>query len=380
MLNILSILLLMMNIVVPAPVPAPPAAPRPGVHRFAMAGDGQTQTTIITTTDNNRTVRIEVRGDNDISASIDGVAVPPERVVREGDTVRVLDEKGATIATFSVAGGRGGVWATAPQVFRGVVGPRPMIGVMLGRVDDALAAQIGVRPNEVILITDVTPERPAAKAGVQRFDVVTGINDKSPVTEDDLREAVRAGKSGDTILLRVLRKGQSHDIAVVIEESEPLARVWNDKAAEELMRAQELATEGMAQARARMHAAQRLWENQKINWEDLREKLAAELREAATKLSDEERAKIEESIRNLTESLRNLDISIDLPRIQIFRGEGDDDVLMVRPATPAPPSSPRIGTVGPGSEQRLRTLEERMARIEELLERLVKSRESNPEQ
>lgn len=252
-----------------------------------------------------------------------------------------------------------------------------MIGVSLSRVDDALAAQIGVDPTRVFLISDVTPDRPAAKAGVQRFDVVTAINGDSPAREDTLRDAVRASKAGDTITLRVLRKGQTHDINVVVEELEPLAHVWNQRAEEEMLRAQELAQEGMAHARLRLRDAQRLWEEHGIEWDELREQITAELREAAGKLSDEERAKIEEHIRNLSETLSKLNVEIDLPRIHLFRGKGDDGVMMVRPSPPAPS---RIGAVPPGSEQRLRTLEERMGRIEELLEKLVKSQESNPEQ
>ena len=61
-------------------------------------------------------------------------------------------------------------------------------------------------------------DSPAAKAGLQKYDVVTAIDGRDYATVAALREAVKARKAGETINLTVVRAGQKHEIPVTIGE------------------------------------------------------------------------------------------------------------------------------------------------------------------
>lgn len=95
---------------------------------------------------------------------------------------------------------------------------RLVMGVGLGRVSDALAAQLGIDPDEVILITDIYHDMPADKAGLERYDIITHIDGDSPATDRALRRAIRNREAGDELEITVLRKGQPVQTTVTLEE------------------------------------------------------------------------------------------------------------------------------------------------------------------
>jgi hypothetical protein len=103
---------------------------------------------------------------------------------------------------------------------------RGHIGVTLGRIDDALAAQLGLDPDEVILITGVRSGGPADRAGVQRHDIITHIDGEAPAGPERLRRAVRSKEPGEELSLRVLREGEPAEITIEIAAPrEPLREV-----------------------------------------------------------------------------------------------------------------------------------------------------------
>jgi membrane-associated protease RseP (regulator of RpoE activity) len=71
-----------------------------------------------------------------------------------------------------------------------------------------------------IVINKVTPESPAAEAGLESGDVITAINDKEISGLESFVEAVRGFDPGDEITLTVYRKGEdeSLDVEVVLGE------------------------------------------------------------------------------------------------------------------------------------------------------------------
>jgi S1-C subfamily serine protease len=84
---------------------------------------------------------------------------------------------------------------------------RPYLGIIIEE-----------REKEGVVITDVREGSPAAKAGVQKGDVLVKINDKPAKTEESLREALAASKVGDELSLTVSREGKETTIKVVLEE------------------------------------------------------------------------------------------------------------------------------------------------------------------
>ena len=95
---------------------------------------------------------------------------------------------------------------------------QPFLGVATGPLDPALAAQLGFTPGLGLIVEEVVPDGPAAKAGVQAFDVIKQINDQLVSNPAQLTALVNHfGKDADVSLL-VLRKGQEQKITVKIGE------------------------------------------------------------------------------------------------------------------------------------------------------------------
>ena len=159
-----------------------------------------------------------------------GQALDAERVQREEGRVTLLDANGETLRSFELTADgrlimpRGSMLAVLPTP------PsrpgRPSIGVTMAPVDPALAAQLGQRAEDVVLVTQVGDGTPAATAGIQRYDVIQSINGQSPVSPRQLRDALRAAGEGGTVRLGLLRAGQSISVEckVVLTETSAYRR------------------------------------------------------------------------------------------------------------------------------------------------------------
>jgi putative serine protease PepD len=69
-----------------------------------------------------------------------------------------------------------------------------------------------------VRLTEVRPDTPAAKAGLQAGDVITAIGGKDVRDASALGTAVDAKKPGDRVTLTYLRNGQSHTLTVTLAE------------------------------------------------------------------------------------------------------------------------------------------------------------------
>ncbi len=94
----------------------------------------------------------------------------------------------------------------------------PIIGVLL----DRSYAGEGVKVLEDAAGQDpVTPDGPAAQAGIRPGDVITGLNGRPMTEPDDLIVGIRAQEPGDTVTLRVTSgSGQEREVDVVLSEAE----------------------------------------------------------------------------------------------------------------------------------------------------------------
>ncbi len=98
------------------------------------------------------------------------------------------------------------------------VAAAPFIGIVSDRLPEALSAQLGLRPDEGIIVRSVMPDGPADKAGIQMHDIITRIGDESLSSPNDLRRIVQAHKAGEAIELGVIRKGRDAAIKVTLSE------------------------------------------------------------------------------------------------------------------------------------------------------------------
>jgi len=68
------------------------------------------------------------------------------------------------------------------------------------------------------VVTEVIPESPAAKAGLQAGDVLFAVDDKATPTREQFVAAIRAGKAGDRVRIQVRRGEQEHVVVVRLGE------------------------------------------------------------------------------------------------------------------------------------------------------------------
>ena len=95
---------------------------------------------------------------------------------------------------------------------------RGWLGVALQDLDDGVARALHVPPDSGALVSQVIDGSPAARAGIARGDIITGI-DTTPVTSAAVaRNAIALDAPGRTIALRVLRAGQTRQVQVKLGE------------------------------------------------------------------------------------------------------------------------------------------------------------------
>jgi S1-C subfamily serine protease len=82
---------------------------------------------------------------------------------------------------------------------------RAWLGVSLGDITPEVAAQFRLPVRQGVIVLDVGPNSPAARAGMQPQDIITAVGD-TPVTRSaDLLRVLRAAQPGSALTLRVVR-------------------------------------------------------------------------------------------------------------------------------------------------------------------------------
>ena len=92
------------------------------------------------------------------------------------------------------------------------------IGVGTQTVTPQLQQQFGLSRSSGVLMAEVTPGGPAAKAGIQQGDIIIEIDGQEMVESSDVLIAVRDKKPGDTVEVTVDRDGRTQVITVTLEE------------------------------------------------------------------------------------------------------------------------------------------------------------------
>src|SRR5690349_13676889 len=86
---------------------------------------------------------------------------------------------------------------------------RPVVGLTVSPVPDN-------SEHQGVLVQQVTPEGPAAKAGLKRGDVITRLGNREVTDGDTLINVLARYKPGDKLRFHVLRDGQEKDFTVTL--------------------------------------------------------------------------------------------------------------------------------------------------------------------
>jgi len=103
------------------------------------------------------------------------------------------------------------------------------LGIGTEEASETLATQLGLRPGEGLIITYIAPDSPAARAGLQKHDVLVKMDKQLTVYPAQLRKLVQMHKDGDTVDLEFYREGQKQNLAVTLSKTTVTAVLSRDE-------------------------------------------------------------------------------------------------------------------------------------------------------
>jgi len=134
---------------------------------------------------------------------------------------------GVNTAILSRAGGNQGVGFAVPanlaravmnQLLKSGKVVRGYLGVMIQPVTPEIAKAFNLPDERGALIGEVTPDGPAAKAGLAQGDVVTELNGERVGDSRELRLKISQLAPGSAIRLKLLHDGNPRDVNVTLDE------------------------------------------------------------------------------------------------------------------------------------------------------------------
>lgn len=93
---------------------------------------------------------------------------------------------------------------------------RGFLGVTLQQITHDLASAFGLKSMDGALVSDITSDSPAFKAGLKQGDVILEYNNKKVVNIASLRNAISLMKPGTKLNLIVLRNGKEMPISLAV--------------------------------------------------------------------------------------------------------------------------------------------------------------------
>ena len=98
------------------------------------------------------------------------------------------------------------------------------IGVQCGEIIPALRYHLNLDEQTGMLVEQVVPESPAAKCGVEQYDVVLAVNGKPVKAIEDIIKMVEEVKDGE-LTLSAIRKGKPTELKVTPEKRPDSAKL-----------------------------------------------------------------------------------------------------------------------------------------------------------
>ena len=105
---------------------------------------------------------------------------------------------------------------------------RPWLGVSVEEGSEALTAQLGLAPGAGLVVTYVTPDSPAAKAGLEKNDVLAELESQLLVHPSQLRKLIQGRNEGEAIELTFYRAGKKQTASATLGKT-PAGFGWFDQ-------------------------------------------------------------------------------------------------------------------------------------------------------
>lgn len=110
----------------------------------------------------------------------------------------------------------------------GYVTGKPYMGVTVSTVPESISERYGM--SQGALVESVDEDSCAAKAGLQKGDIITAIDGKTVISSAELVEAKKTYKAGDTVTLEVERNGEKLELSLTFDEDTPERRAAQEEA------------------------------------------------------------------------------------------------------------------------------------------------------
>ena len=145
------------------------------------------------------------------------------------DAVNPLDRPAFAAVTVA-AGGGGAAASDKDTVVISAIEPtsgddhvpskgRSWLGVSIEEGSEALASQLGLALGAGLVVTYVTPDSPAAKAGLKKNDVLVELAGHALSHPAQFRRLVQARQGGDTVKLVFYRSGKQQTATATLEKA-----------------------------------------------------------------------------------------------------------------------------------------------------------------
>jgi S1-C subfamily serine protease len=95
---------------------------------------------------------------------------------------------------------------------------RGMLGVTVQGLNGDLARSVGLSQTKGAIVTDVNDDSPAARAGIERGDVILALNGEAVESSNDLRNHVARLEPGAKATLSIWREGTKREFGVTLGE------------------------------------------------------------------------------------------------------------------------------------------------------------------
>jgi sulfur carrier protein ThiS len=219
---------------------------QPMTAKGARAPAGAARSTIMMrTTEGDDTYEVSIV-DGEVTAKVNGKAVPADRIRRSKDKVEILGKDGNVLQTFNVTAGPGAIFGgegqpfffrsdQAPQgVFRLFQGPgegaqafgiaaeppKVMVGITMSDPTDQDRERCKLEEGQGIVVDRVIEGLPADKAGLKQGDVIVSVNGQ-PLNSEGLRELLKDKDEGDSLKIRFFRDGAEKSAKVELQKYDP---------------------------------------------------------------------------------------------------------------------------------------------------------------
>jgi hypothetical protein len=146
-----------------------------------------------------------------VATASDVKAKMSKAILADADGVVISGGDPGTRSGIKIEGIEGGVKKASKDV--------AWLGISTDEACEVLAAQLGLKPGEGLVVIYVQPNSPAAKAGLQKYDVLVAMGDQVLVHPHQLRKLVRLQKEGDSIKLEFYRSGKKQSVTATLTKT-----------------------------------------------------------------------------------------------------------------------------------------------------------------